>query len=143
MEDGTLVHGDAALKIILVGVANEGFGDEVEVVAVALGGDLGEQLEGLLRLHGVKVLACEDIIDTQLFVARDRQILSADLCERVDVLTIDFEELSHAILGVVDAHVAVYDDLVPHILALDGEGHCGLVGHLVVAQSVLVVIGEL
>ena len=143
MEDGTLVHGDAAFKVILVGVANEGFCDEVEVVAVALWGDLGEQLEGLLRLHGVKVLACEDVIDTHLFVARDPQILSADLCERVDVLTVDFEELSHAILGVVDAHVAVDDDLVPHVLALDGEGHCGLVRHLVVAESVLVIVGKL
>ena len=69
MEDGTLVQGDAALKVVLVGVANEGFGDEVEVVAMALWGDLGEELEGLLRLHGVKVLACEDIIDSELFVA--------------------------------------------------------------------------
>ena len=143
MEDGTLVHGDAAFKVVLVGVANEGFCNEVEVVAVALWGDLGEELEGLLGLHGVKVLACEDIIDTQLFVARDRQILSANLCQRVDVLAIDFEELSHAILGMVDAHVAVYDNLVPHVLALDGEGHCCLVGHLVVPQGVLVVIGKL
>ena len=110
---------------------------------MALGGDLGEELEGLLRLHGVKVLACEDVIDTQLFVARDRQILSADLCQRVDVLAVNFEELSHPILGVVDAHVAVDDDLVLHVLALDGEGHRGLVGHLVIAESVLVVIRKL
>lgn len=69
LEDGTLVHGNAALEVVLVGVANEGFGDEVEVVAMALGGDLGEELEGLLGLHGVQVLACDDVINSQLFVA--------------------------------------------------------------------------
>ena len=68
LEDGTLVHGNAAFKVVLVGVANKGFGDEVEVVTMALGGNLGEELEGLLGLHGVKVLACEDVIDPQLFV---------------------------------------------------------------------------
>jgi hypothetical protein len=41
LEDGTLVHGDAALKVVLIGVAYEGFGDEVEVVTMALGGYLG------------------------------------------------------------------------------------------------------
>jgi hypothetical protein len=144
LEDGTLVHGNSKFKVVLVGVANEGFFDEVEVVALAIGVYLGKQLEGLLRLHGVKVLACEDVIDSRLFVTRDSQMLSADLCQRVDVLAIDFEELSHPILGVVDSHGAVDDNLVPHVLALDGEGHCGLVGHLVVAESVLLgVIGKL
>lgn len=72
MEDGTLVYGDAAFKEVLVGVPNEGFGDDVKVVMLALGGDIGKELEGLLGLHGVKVLACDDVIDTHHFVAKNR-----------------------------------------------------------------------
>jgi hypothetical protein len=136
LEDGTLVHGDAAFKEVLVGVPNEGFGEDVKVVMLALGDDIGKELEGLLGLHGVKALACDDVIDTHHFVAKDRQIVIAVLSQRVDVLSINFEELSHAILG-------VDDNLVLHILALGGEGYRGLVGNLVIAEIAHGIIGKL
>ena len=140
LEDGTLVQGDAALKVVLIGVADEGFRDEVEVVAMALGSNLGKELEGLLSLYRVKVLACKDVIDSQLYGARDRQILSADLGQRVDVLTVNLKELSHTVLGMVHTHVPVDNDLMLHIFALDRESNCGLIEHLMISQSVHVII---
>ena len=83
----------------------------------------------------MKELACEDDIDTHHFVAKDLEIVIAVLSQRVDMLSINFEELSHTILG-------VDDNLVLHIFALDGEGYRGLVRNLEIAESVHVIIGK-
>jgi hypothetical protein len=102
---------------------------------MALGGDIRKELEGLLGLRRVKELACEDDIDTHHFVAKDLQIVIAVLSQRVDVLSINFEELSHTIPG-------VDDDLVLYIFALDGEGYRFLVRNLEIAENIHGIIGK-
>jgi hypothetical protein len=61
----------------------------------------------------------------------------------VDVLTVNFEELSQPILGMVNTHVPVDNDLVLHIFTLDGESNRGLCGDLMIPQSVLAIILKL
>ncbi len=59
------------------------------------------------------------------------------------MLTFNFEELSDSILGMVNTHVTVDNDLVLYIFALDGESNCGLIGYLMIPKSILVIILKL
>ena len=89
------------------------------------------------------MLPSYDVIKADLFVARNSQVLSAYLSQRVYVLSLYVEQLPDPILRVINAHVSVDDDLMLHVLALHGEADRGLLRDLMIPEGVLVIVGEL
>ena len=51
LQDWALVQSDATLKVVLVGITNEGLSNEIEIVSMSTWRDLSHQLERLFGLQ--------------------------------------------------------------------------------------------
>lgn len=143
LEDRALFQGYSNWVVVLVGVPNECLGNEVKVESVPFGCDLSQQLVCWRGLHNVDELSRDHIIDSRLLIQRYSQVFGSNLCEWVNELALDFENLSDSVLRVIYAHVPVDHYLMLHLVSLNVEGYCSLLLHLMIPKSIQCIVFQL